>query len=452
MNLKDKTILIVGLAKTGVSTIKQLIKCGANIIVNDIKDEKSLSNIIDEIKDLNNLTFILGNHPESIDNIDLVVLSPGVPLDIPFIEKLRANNIEIIGEIELAYRLSNEALYVGITGTNGKTTTTSLTGEIFKSNKKDTFIVGNIGNPVIDTVDLATKNSFIITELSSFQLETIDSFRPNISAILNITEDHLNRHHTVENYINAKANIFKNQRSKDFCVLNYDDPAVRNLSDHILATKVFFSTKEELELGVYLDSNDDIVVNLDKKVVILNKNELSLPGEHNLQNAMAAIAISYLCNVDLNTLRNVLKTFGGVEHRQEIVKTVNGVTFINDSKATNPDSTIKALNSYSKPIILIAGGLDKSGDFNELLDIAKDKVKGLVLLGETSSKLEELALSKGINNTYVVHNMQEAVQTSYKLATTEDIVLLSPACASWDMYKNFEARGNDFKYNVNTLV
>ena len=167
---------------------------------------------------------------------------------------------------------------------------------------------------------------------------------------------------------------------------------------------------------------------------------------------MAAIAISYLCNVDLNTLRNVLKTFGGVEHRQEIVKTVNGVTFINDSKATNPDSTIKALNSYSKPIILIAGGLDKSGDFNELLNIAKDKVKGLVLLGETSSKLEDLALSKGINNTYVVNNMQEAVQTSYKLATTEDIVLLSPACASWDMYKNFEARGNDFKYNVNTLV
>lgn len=452
MNLKDKTILIVGLAKTGVSTIKQLIKCGANIIVNDIKDEKSLSNIIDEIKDLNNLTFILGKHPESIDNIDLVVLSPGVPLDIPFIEKLRANNIEIIGEIELAYRLSNEALYVGITGTNGKTTTTSLTGEIFKLDKKDTFIVGNIGNPVIDTVDVATKNSFIITELSSFQLETIDSFRPNISAILNITKDHLNRHHTVENYIHAKANIFKNQRSKDFCVLNYDDPAVRNLSEQILATKVFFSTKEKLELGVYLDSNDDIVVNLDKKVVILNKNELSLPGEHNLQNAMAAIAISYLCNVDLNTLRNVLKTFGGVEHRQEIVKTVNGVTFINDSKATNPDSTIKALNSYSKPIILIAGGLDKSGDFNELLNIAKDKVKGLVLLGETSSKLEDLALSKGINNTYVVNNMQEAVQTSYKLATTEDIVLLSPACASWDMYKNFEARGNDFKYNVNTLI
>lgn len=452
MNLKDKTILIVGLAKTGVSTIKQLIKCGANIIVNDIKDEKSLSNIIDEIKDLNNLTFILGKHPESIDNIDLVVLSPGVPLDIPFIEKLRANNIEIIGEIELAYRLSNEALYVGITGTNGKTTTTSLTGEIFKLDKKDTFIVGNIGNPVIDTVDVATKNSFIITELSSFQLETIDSFRPNISAILNITKDHLNRHHTVENYIHAKANIFKNQRSKDFCVLNYDDPAVRNLSEQILATKVFFSTKEKLELGVYLDSNDDIVVNLDKKVVILNKNELSLPGEHNLQNAMAAIAISYLCNVDLNTLRNVLKTFGGVEHRQEIVKTVNGVTFINDSKATNPDSTIKALNSYSKPIILIAGGLDKSGDFNELLNIAKDKVKELVLLGETSSKLEDLALSKGINNTYVVNNMQEAVQTSYKLATTEDIVLLSPACASWDMYKNFEARGNDFKYNVNTLI
>lgn len=452
MIIKDKTVLIVGLAKTGVSTIKQLNKRGANIIVNDIKNENTLADIIDEIKDLNNIQFILGKHPENLDNIDFVVLSPGVPLDIPFIENLRNKNIEIIGEIELAYRLSNESIYIGITGTNGKTTTTSLTGEIFKSDNKDTFIVGNIGNPVIDTIDIAHRDSFIITELSSFQLETVDTFRPNISAILNITEDHLNRHKTVENYINAKANIFKNQRAKDFCILNYDDPAVRNLADQIAATKVFFSTKEELELGVYLDSNNDIVINLDNKVVLLNKDELSLPGEHNLQNAMAAIAIVYICNINLETVKNVLRTFGGVEHRQEFVRNVNGVTFVNDSKATNPDSTIKALNSYTKPIILIAGGLDKNGDFNELLSIAKGKVKGLVLLGETSSKLKELALYNGINNVHEVSSMQEAVQTSYKLATHDDIVLLSPACASWDMYKNFEVRGNDFKNNVFEII
>lgn len=451
MNLLNKNVLLVGLAKTGISTIKQLDKYGANIIVNDLKNENQFFDVLNELKDLNSVTYIFGHHIDIVDNLDLVVVSPGVPLDLPIFNKIREKNIEIIGEIELAYRLNSEPFFVGITGTNGKTTTTSLVGEIFKASGKDTYIAGNIGNPLIDTIDTSTKDSVIVTELSSFQLESIEYFRPNVSAILNITEDHLNRHHTLLNYIHAKANIFKNQRSKDFCVLNFDDPAIKTLSEEVLATKIFFSRKEELELGVFLDKKGYIVIRLDSEVTLMHKNELSLPGNHNLENALAAIAISYLFNIDLDVIREVLRTFKGVEHRQEFVRTINNITFINDSKATNPDSTIKAIQSYNRPLILIAGGMGKNTDFNELLDIAKKHTKSLILLGETAENIRNLAIKKNFKEVYLVKDMQEAVYTAFKIANLEDIILFSPACASWDMYKNFEARGNDFKYNVNRL-
>ena len=230
MNIKDKKVLLVGLAKTGVSTIKKLDKLGASIVVTDIKPKEKLEDILSQLNGLNNVEYILGSHPEDISDIDLTIVSPGVPLDLPFIEKLKESNVKIIGEVELAYTLSNNPIFVGITGTNGKTTTTSLVGEIFKEANRDTYIVGNIGNPVIDTVDYTDKNSVLVTELSSFQLESIDTFRPKVSSILNITEDHLNRHHTMENYINAKARIFENQEKSDFSILNYDDSIVRSLN------------------------------------------------------------------------------------------------------------------------------------------------------------------------------------------------------------------------------
>ena len=451
MNLKNKKVLLIGLAKTGVSTIKHLDKLGAKIIVNDIKDESKLKDILEDLKNLENVKYILGYHPENVDDIDMAVVSPGVPLDLPFILKLKEKNIEIIGEVELAYRLSKNPIFIGITGTNGKTTTTSLVGEIFKKDNVDTYIVGNIGNPVIDTVDTADGKSVLVTELSSFQLESIDEFRPKVSAILNVTEDHLNRHHTMENYIEAKSRIFMNQNSDEFCILNYDDLEVRALSAKCNAKVIYFSRKEKISGGIYLDENNNIIIDIDEKIVLLNKDELSLPGNHNLENAMAALAIAYVSKVSLDTIKKVLKTFSGVEHRQEFVRNLNNVMFVNDSKGTNPDSTIKALQSYKRPIILIAGGMDKQSSFDELLDVAKENVKALVLLGETASKIKECAKNKGFNEIHVVKDMKEAVNTSYEISQSGDVVLLSPACASWDMYKSFEVRGTDFKDNVNNL-
>ena len=451
MNLKNKNILLVGLAKTGISTIKHLNKLGAKVVVNDIKDKNKLKGILDELSDLNNVEYILGYHPENVDDIDMAVVSPGVPLDLPFILKLKSKNIEIIGEVELAYRLSQNPMFIGITGTNGKTTTTSLVGEIFKKANIDTYIVGNIGNPVIDTVDTANENSVLVTELSSFQLESIDTFKPHVSAILNFTEDHLNRHHTMEAYMEAKARIFKNQDEKDFCVLNYDDKDVKSLSDNVKAKKIFFSRKKSLDCGIYLDEDNNIIINIDKKIKLLNKDELSLPGNHNLENCMAAAAIAYVSNIDIDVIREVLKTFAGVEHRQEFVRNLNGIMFVNDSKATNPDSSIKAIESYNRPIILIAGGMDKQSSFDEFLDVAKENVYALVLLGETAQRIKECAQNKGFDNITVVKDMKETVNASYQIAKDGDVVLLSPACASWDMYKSFEVRGIDFKDNVHNL-
>lgn len=451
MDLKSKKILLIGLAKTGVSTIKHLDKLGNKIIVNDIKDKDTLKDILKDLNDLKNVEYILGYYPENIDDIDMVIVSPGVPLDLPFISRIKEKKIELIGEVELAYRLSNNPTFIGITGTNGKTTTTSLVGEIFKVAKFDTHIVGNIGNPVIDTVGTADENSVLVTELSSFQLESIDSFKPKVSAILNFTEDHMNRHHTMENYISAKSNIFKNQDEKDFCILNYDDEKVRGLKDKIKAKVIFFSRKEKLKEGVYLDEKDNIVISIDKKITLLNKKDLSLPGNHNLENSMAAIAISYVLNIDLEVIKTVLKTFAAVEHRQEFVRNINNIMFVNDSKGTNPDSTIKAIESYDRPIVLIAGGKDKGSNFDDLLDIAKNKVKALVLMGETAYRIEKCAREKGFEHIFIVNDMKEAVQTSYDISVENDVVLLSPACASWDMYKSFEVRGDDFKNNVNRL-
>lgn len=443
-----KNVLLIGLAKTGVSTIKYLSKMGSNVVVNDIKTKEDLKEILEDLKEIENIEYILGKHIENVENIDLVVVSPGVPLDLPFIKNIK-EKVEIIGEVELSYRLSNLPKIIGITGTNGKTTTTSLVSSIFKEAKEDVFTVGNIGNPVIDTVDVATKESVLVTELSSFQLESIDTYKPHISAILNFSEDHLNRHHTMEEYIKAKCNIYKNQDENDYLILNYDDILVRNLRD-TKAKKIYFSCDSILEKGVYLDENEDIIINIDKKINLMNKNELKIKGKHNVQNAMAGIAISYIYGIDVFIIKNALKNFSGVEHRQELVKNINGITFINDSKATNPDSSIKAINSYEN-IILIAGGMDKENDFENLLENAKGRVKSLVLLGETAQKIKDLALKKGFDDVNIVANMKEAVSMSYEKANEGDIVLLSPACASWDMYKSFEVRGRDFKENVNSL-
>ena len=450
MELKGKKVLLVGLAKTGISTIKCLAKYGADITVNDIKTEDQLEEIIAEIKDIDGIKYILGHHPENISDIDMVVVSPGVPLDLPFIKKVIEENKELIGEVELAYELANKPYFVGITGTNGKTTTTSLTGEIFEKAGKETYVVGNIGNPVIDAVQAANEGASFVTELSSFQLESIKDFRPSVSAVLNITEDHMNRHHTMENYIDAKARVFMNQDKENFCVLNYDDELTRALAEKCNANVVFFSRLEKLEKGIYVE-NGDIIIDIDEKINLMKVCELSLPGGHNLENCMAAAAMAYVSGIDIEVIREVLKTFKAVEHRLEFVKEVEGVKYVNDSKGTNPDSTIKAVQAYENPIILIAGGYDKGSTYDELLEIAKKNVKTLVLLGQTADKIEEAARRIGFTDIHRVEDMKEAVKTCHDIAKKGDIVLLSPACASWGMYKNFEVRGKDFKDNVNSL-
>ena len=452
MDLKNKNVLLVGLAKTGVSTIKKLNKLGANIIVNDIKPKEKLEGIIEEIDNLDNIEYVLGKHLENIENIDLTIVSPGVPLDLPFIEKIKSEGIKIIGEVELAYKLSKNPTFIGITGTNGKTTTTSLVGEMFKKANKDTYIVGNIGNPVIDTVDLTNENSYLVTELSSFQLESIEDFKPKVSTIINITEDHLNRHHTMENYINAKARVFKNQDKADFTILNYDDSIVRDLGKNSNGNVLYFSIKEEVKQGAYLDKNNNIVIKVDgKELVLMNKSELSLPGNHNLENAMSAILMAYVLNIDTDVIIDTLRTFKGVEHRLEFVTNKDGIMFVNDSKGTNPDSTIKAITSYEKPIVLIAGGYEKQSDFTEMIKYATKNVKALVLLGQTADKIATTAKEHGIDNISKVEDMEAAVKKAYEIAESGDVVLLSPACASWDMYPNFEARGLDFKENIYNL-
>ena len=450
MELKGKKVLLVGLAKTGISTIKCLAKYGADITVNDIKTEDQLEEIIAEIKDIDGIKYILGHHPENISDIDMVVVSPGVPLDLPFIKKVIEENKELIGEVELAYQLAKKPYFVGITGTNGKTTTTSLTGEIFEKAGKETYVVGNIGNPVIDAVQAANEGASFVTELSSFQLESIKDFKPSVSAVLNITEDHMNRHHTMENYIDAKARVFMNQDKENFCVLNYDDELTRALAEKCNANVVFFSRLEKLEKGVYVE-NGDIIIDINEKTNLMKVCELSLPGGHNLENCMAAAAMAYVSGIDIEVIREVLKTFKAVEHRLEFVKEVEGVKYVNDSKGTNPDSTIKAVQAYENPIILIAGGYDKGSTYDELLEIAKKNVKTLVLLGQTADKIEEAARRIGFTDIHRVEDMKEAVKTCHDIAKEGDIVLLSPACASWGMYKNFEVRGKDFKDNVNSL-
>lgn len=460
VQLKNKNILVIGLAKTGISTLKFLHKLNANVIVNDIKTKDELASILSELKELNNIEFILGKHIEDISNIDLAVISPGVPLDIPFVIKLKENNIEVIGEVELAYRAFNQKNVkpniISITGTNGKTTTTSLTGELFKNANKDTHVVGNIGNPIIDTVDIVSNDSYVISELSSFQLESIKEFNSHISLILNITPDHLNRHHTIENYIDAKSNIFKNQTNKDITILNFDDLTVQELNRNTKGTVYYISTKEKLldinKKGAYINEDGNIIINIDSETILMHKSDLSLPGVHNLQNSLATALIGYLSGLDLDVIKYTLSTFKGVEHRQEFVRNLNGVKYINDSKATNPDSTIKALNSYDNPIILIAGGMDKKSDFKELsLEIIKN-TKGLILFGETAYDIQKSVRMQGYEFIISeVDTLADAVKTAYKLSKPNDIVLLSPACASWDMYKNFEERGNEFKDLVNQL-
>lgn len=447
MELENKTVLILGLGVSGVSTVKALDKLGANIVISDLKDEKELEGFLKDI-DSYSVKLFLGTNDISLDGIDLIVKSPGIPLEIPMLERARKLNVEVISDIELAYRVIPENKFIAITGTNGKTTTTTLVGEILKRAGYQCHIAGNIGVGILWEAIFSEKEDIFVIEASSFQLESTEDFKPKVSLIINITPDHINWHKTYENYINSKKKIFKNQNKEDFTVLNYDDKVLRKAKDEIDSNIIWFSTDSILDRGIYLDG-DYIVIKDDRKVskVMLWK-EVKMPGRHNLENALSSIAIGWALGLDIEEMAEVLRTFKGVEHRTEYVTSFNGIKFYNDSKGTNSDASIKAIDALKEPLILIAGGIDKGTDFDDFIKSFKGKVKALVLLGDTAEKIKETAIKYGFNNIYIVDSMKEAVNKSFELGDQGDTVLLSPACASWDMYKSFEERGKDFKEAV----
>lgn len=447
-------VLVIGLARSGINSALFLAKEGADILISDSKSQEQLAEIINDLDKFDNVKYILGRNPmiDEVKDIDFAVVSPGVPLELEYITQLKSMGISVISEIELAYKVAVKkgVSFIGITGTNGKTTTTSILGEIIKASGKETYVVGNIGNPAIKAVDEASENAVLVTELSSFQLESIDLFKPVVSTVLNLTEDHMDRHHTIENYAMAKANIFKNQDRDDFCILNYDDPITRKMGDECSARVIYFSVKNILPKGIYLEDGE-IIINIDKKMSLMKTKDLSLPGEHNIENCMAAIGVALSYGVDEQVIKDVLMTFKAVEHRLEYVNTINGVKYVNDSKGTNPDSTIKAVQSYDQPIILIAGGYDKGSDFTELFSIAKKYVRTVIVLGQTSDLIYKTAKDAGIEEIFKVDSISQAVKKASEVADFNNVVLLSPACASWGMYNNYEERGNDFKKCVSEI-
>lgn len=439
MNIKDKNILILGLGISGVATAKALDKLGANIVINDSKDEKDLEKYITELKNIN-VKYLLGSNEVDLNNIDLIVKSPGIRNSVPIIKNAIANNIEVITDIELGYRLFDNK-FIAITGTNGKTTTTTLVGKVFNEDNKVAHVTGNIGVGILWELVNSSEDDYFIVETSSFQLENTVEFKPDVSAIINIKPDHIDWHGNYENYINAKAKIFKNQNENDYTILNYDDEDVRKLKDKVHSKIIWFSEKEKLEKGIFIDCNHIVYSDGIKNINIIDINDIKVP----IQNIMTTIGISLAMDVDINNLRKSISSFEGLEHRLEFVDEINGVRYYNDSKGTNPDASIQAIKALNPPIVLIAGGYDKNSEYDEFIEAFNDKVSALILLGETKNIIRRVAEDKGIENIYMVNDMKEAVKKASALSTPGSSVLLSPASASWDMYSNYEMRGNDFK-------
>lgn len=439
MELINKRVLVFGAGKSGIGAAKLLEKKSAEVILYDANSGCNVEEL-----EKREITIILGEFPtELLGDIDVAVLSPGVPTDLPLIQKMRDNGIVIWGEIELAY-ICGKGDILGITGTNGKTTTTALLGEIMKRYNSETFVVGNIGNAYTDSAKEMTENSVVVAELSSFQLETIETFHPKVSAILNIAPDHLDRHHTMEAYIEAKERIAKNQGPEDICVLNYEDEELRRFGEKVKASVIYFSSKQKLNSGVYLENGNIIYCNTEK-ISICHVGELHLLGVHNYENVMAAIAMALAYKVPLEIIREGVREFKGVAHRIEYVGEYNGVKYYNDSKGTNPDAAIKGIQAMERPTYLIGGGYDKNASYDEWIDSFEGKVKKLVLLGATRELIAAAAEKKGFSEIKMVDSLEEAVSVCRNLAQPGDAVLLSPACASWGMFANYEERGDKFK-------
>lgn len=446
--MENKRVLVSGIAKSGISAAKLCRKLGADVTIQDSKTEDKLDKAVLEDLKSQGIKLYTGKNPDDIvADMDILVMSPGVPTDLPFVNKARENNVKVIGEIELAYGY-NKSPIVGITGTNGKTTTTTLVGEISKAYFKNTYVVGNIGNPFADVCLDTTDDGAVVAELSSFQLETIIDFKPKVSAVLNITPDHLNRHHTLENYIAAKERVFENQGENDYCVLNYNDEATRKMADKTNAKVLFFSLNNKIEDGIYSDEKSIYINTMGYNQKVVDIDELKILGGHNVENAMAAVGCSVAMGIPMDTIIDVLKKFTAVEHRIEYVTTVNDVEFYNDSKGTNPDASIKAVLAMKRPICLIAGGYDKGSDFDEWVSYFKGRVKFVAVIGAVKENVKASLEKYDFHSYKIAETFEEAIDLCYNNAEKGDCVLLSPACASWDMFESYEQRGEIFKEHV----
>lgn len=451
MNFKDMQILVFGTGKSGIGAAHLLEELGAKPILFDGNDKADADIIRSRVGENCGLEIYTGELPEEVMNrLDLAVLSPGVPVDSPAVKVLTEHGIRIWGEVELAYR-AGKGTVAAITGTNGKTTTTALTGKILSDACPSVFVVGNIGTAYTSKVLEMTDDTITVAEISSFQLETIEKFAPKVSAILNITEDHLNRHHTMEEYIRVKERIAENQSADDTCVLNYEDEALRSFGKTLKTKVIWFSSKRELPEGLFL-RDDQIILRMNgEETLVVRTGDLQILGEHNYENVMAAVAIAWAFGIPVESIRKSACAFTAVEHRIEFVTEKEGVVYYNDSKGTNPDAAIKGIRAMNRPTLLIGGGFDKGSSYDEWIEAFDGKVVCLVLIGQTREKIKAAAERHGIENIILCEDLKEAVQVCHDRARKGDAVLLSPACASWGQFENYEQRGDLFKEYVRAL-
>ena len=450
MDMSQK-VLVAGTGISGIAAAKLLLSKGGEVVLYDGNEKLDVEKLKKNFEEDAKVSVVLGELKRTdLLGVELSIVSPGIPMDAPFVAVLDEAGIPIWGEIQLAYHCAKGKL-AAITGTNGKTTTTALTGEIMKSFYESVFVVGNIGDPYTSHALETTEESVTVAEVSSFQLETIMDFHPNVSAILNITPDHLDRHKTMECYIEVKEGITKNQKEGDTCVLNYDDPVLREFGETLKINVVYFSSRQTLKKGYYLDDGRIVYNDGSKVTEIVNTHELKLLGRHNHENVMAAVAIGMNMGVPLEKIREVIRNFEAVEHRIEFVCERFGVKYYNDSKGTNPDAAMQAIKAMPGPTLLIAGGYDKHSEFDEWIESFDGKVRYLVLIGQTRDKIAECAKRHGFTDIMYAEDLLEAVQVCASYANPGDNVLLSPACASWGQFKNYEERGCKFKEYVRNL-
>lgn len=450
MELKGKKVLVFGSGISGIGAVELLGQVGALPVIYDGKADLDKEAVLHKINH-KNVEIYAGELPGSVrESLDLVVLSPGVPTDLPLVKSFYDQGLPVWGEVELAYR-TGKGRVLAITGTNGKTTTTALLGKIMSDAVESVFVVGNIGTPYTSKSLEMKEDSVTVAEISSFQLETIEAFAPKVSAILNITEDHLNRHHTMEEYIRVKELIVKNQKPEDVCVLNYEDPVLREFGKNIVPKTVYFSSEQALDQGIFLDGDKIILRTEQEELLLVKTGDLKLLGKHNYENVMAASAMAYYAGVPVDSIRKSICEFTAVEHRIEYVTEKNGVAYYNDSKGTNPDAAIKGIQAMNRPTWLIGGGYDKGSSYDEWLNSFDGKVRSLVLIGQTKETIRDAAERLGVCPCILCEDLEEAVKVCAENASPGEAVLLSPACASWGQFDNYEQRGDKFKEYVRNL-